>query len=227
MSERAELLELLRVAGFVEASVERLAAFGAALLDANRRVNLTGAKSANDLMPHFIDALAVAPYIRGKYVDVGSGGGLPAIPVAILNGKPVTMIESIVKKAAFLRSALAELGIVGEVFASRAETAAHDPLLREQFTSGTARAVSGVSTVAELLLPYLAVGGRALLQRGTFEQSERDALTDAALMLGGRLAEEHQLEGARRIVILEKISPSPARFPRRAGAPEKRPLCLP
>lgn len=227
MSERAELVGRLSEAGFASSSIERLAAFGSLLLAANRRVNLTGAKSTSDLLPHFTDALAVAPYIRGRYVDVGSGGGLPAIPVAILAGVPVTMIESIVKKAAFLRSALAELGITGEVFASRAEVAAHDPILREQFQSGTARAVAGASTVAELLLPYLAVGGRAFLQRGSFEQSERDALTDAALMLGGRLADEQQLAGTRRIVILEKVAPTAARFPRRAGIPEKRPLCSP
>ncbi|GAC1656864.1 MAG: hypothetical protein NVS9B12_08730 [Vulcanimicrobiaceae bacterium] len=122
---------------------------------------------------------------------------------------------------------LAALQLEGEVVAARAEVAAHDPALREQWNSATARAVATASTVAELVLPFLAPGGRAILQRGALGAQERHALADAALMLGARVSGEVELSGGRRIILLEKEAPTPSRFPRRPGVPQKRPLCLP
>ncbi|MDP9018699.1 MAG: 16S rRNA (guanine(527)-N(7))-methyltransferase RsmG [Candidatus Eremiobacteraeota bacterium] len=226
MTESADIQRHLEDAGLEATYLARLAAYGGMLLEANRRLNLTGAKSAEELVPHLVDSLSVVPYIHGRYIDVGSGGGFPAIPVAIATGVEVTMVESIAKKAVFLRAALDELGLPGRVIPERAEICAHDPELRGQFQAGTGRAVSSAPTVAELLLPFLKIGGVAILQRGILEDRERNALADASPMLGGRLAGEHVLDGGRRIVILEKTGETPGRFPRRAGVPEKRPLCL-
>ena len=226
MSELADLRSRLEEAGAPTVYVEQLAAYGARLLDANRNVNLTGAKTPGELLPHLIDSLTIAPEIAGRYVDVGSGGGLPAIPLVIVSGAEVTLVESIAKKAAFLRAIIAELGLAAQVVAERAELAGRDPELREAFDVATARAVSSAPTVAELLVPFLRVGGKAVLQRGTLEPRERDALTDAALMLGARVFEERPLEGGRRIIVLLKEHPTGDRFPRRPGIPEKRPLCL-
>ena len=220
------MLRLLHEAGLEAPYLERLAAYGTLLLEANRKVNLTGAKTLAALVPHLVDALSVLPFVSAPLVDVGSGGGLPAIPVAIATGIEITMVESTLKKAVFLRSVLAELGLAGRVVSERAELAGHDPELREQFACGTARAVSSSPTVAELVLPFLRVGGTAVLQRGVVDEAERRALADAAPMLGGRLTAEHELEGERRIILIEKLETTPQRFPRRAGIPEKRPLCL-
>ena len=82
------------------------------------------------------------------------------------------------------------------------------------------------AAVAELTVPFLAIGGRALLQRGALEERERHAVADAALVLGAELVEERPLDGDRRILILEKRSPTSPRFPRKNGIPTKRPLCL-
>jgi 16S rRNA (guanine527-N7)-methyltransferase len=120
---------------------------------------------------------------------------------------------------------LTELGLTGKVVAERAEAAGHDPRLREQFATGTARAVSSAPTVVELLLPLIAVGGVAVLQRGTMDERERHALSDAALMLGGQVESETMLEGERRVIVVRKTAPTATRFPRRPGIPEKRPLC--
>jgi 16S rRNA (guanine527-N7)-methyltransferase len=120
---------------------------------------------------------------------------------------------------------LSEFGLRGEVVAERAELAAHEPRLREQFASGTARAVSRAPTVAELLLPFLKTGGMAILQRGTMEDRERIALDDASLMLGAKVEDEVRLDGDRRIVLVRKTGATLERFPRRTGIPEKRPLC--
>ena len=92
--------------------------------------------------------------------------------------------------------------------------------------TATARAVASAPTVAELTVPFLAIGGRVLLQRGTLDEREREAVRDAALMLGANLVEERLLGGERRILILEKMSETQARFPRRNGIPDKRPLCF-
>lgn len=223
----AETLESLLEPGNLEPLARaRLATYGSLVLEANRRFNLTGAKSPQELAGHLLDSLTILPWVREPYVDVGSGAGLPAIPVAIAAHIPVTMVESSTKKARFLAEALEALGLQGEVIVQRAETAARLPTLRERFASGTARGVASAPTVAELLLPFIALGGAAILQRGHLPSEERQALEDAALMLGAFIEEERQLEGSeKRIVIVRKTRAAPARFPRRAGVPQKRPLC--
>jgi len=226
MTEQAELESLLAAGGVAVALVARLARYAAMVLEANRRFNLTGAKTAADFAPHVIDSLTVVTYLRGSLVDIGSGAGLPAIPAAIATGIPVTLVETTMKKARFLEEMLAAFDLEGEVVAIRAEVAAHDPRLRGRFESGTARAVSSAPTVAELLLPFLAPGGVAILQRGPTDEREANALADAALMLGARQERIIPLEGGRRIVLVQKESQTQIRFPRRVGIPEKRPLCL-
>jgi 16S rRNA (guanine527-N7)-methyltransferase len=221
----SELRALLEAGGAPAEHLERLTHYGDAVLEANRQFNLTGAKTAPEFAPHILDSLTVAPFIYDSLIDIGSGGGLPAIPLAIVTGVPVTMIESTVKKVRFLARMLDELNLQGDAVAARAEIAGHDPSFRGRFVTGTARAVSTAPTVAELLLPFIAVGGVAVLQRGIMDDRERDALSDAALMLGGQVEDERRLDGERRIVLVRKTAPTGIRFPRRTGIPEKRPLC--
>ena len=224
--EFESLSAALRGAGIADALAERLARYGAMLLEANRKVNLSGAKDAEALLPHLLDALTLQGDVSESLVDVGSGGGLPGIPLALATGARLVMIEPIAKKAAFLERALAELGLDGLALAQRAEVAARDEQFREQFAFATARAVATASTVAELTVPFLKLGGRALLQRGAIEPPERRAVDDAAPILGAVLVEERLLDGDRRVLILEKRVATGPRFPRRNGVPEKRPLCL-
>lgn len=225
MNEEASLLALLQ--GRVpDEHREPLARYGALLLDENRRVNLTGAKGPEELAPHLIDSVALAPYVRESLLDVGSGGGLPAIPLGIACRVPVVMIESTGKKVRFLERMLREFGLEGAAVAVRAEVAAHDGHLREKFATGTARAVSSAPTVAELLLPFIAVGGRALLQRGGIDEREMQALEDASLMLGARVEGAVTDVPTGKLIVVGKTGETPMRFPRRVGIPEKRPLCL-
>jgi 16S rRNA (guanine527-N7)-methyltransferase len=225
-SSVSELLALLEAGGAPDAYIDRLVRYGEAVLEANREFNLTGAKSPQEFAPHILDSLTVAPYVRRSLIDVGSGGGLPAIPLAIVTGVPVAMVETTAKKARFLTEMLTMLHLQGKVVVARAELAAQDPVLRERFETGTARAVASAPTVAELLLPFIAVGGVAVLQRGTIDERERNALADAATMLGGAVESETPLEGERRIIVVRKTEPTASRFPRRTGIPEKRPLCF-
>ncbi|HXP91887.1 MAG TPA: 16S rRNA (guanine(527)-N(7))-methyltransferase RsmG [Candidatus Binatia bacterium] len=225
MAAETEIGARLMADGVAADLAKRLARYGALLLEATRRVNLTAARTVDALVPHLLDALTLAPFVRGALVDVGAGGGLPGIPLALATAQRLTCVEAVAKKADFLGSALTHLGLEGTVRTGRAETLAHDPALRGTFLTATARAVGSASTVAELTLPFLAPGGVALLQRGAMDERERAAVAGAAEMLGGTLIEERQLAGERRIVIIEKRGETPGRFPRRTGIPTKRPLC--
>jgi 16S rRNA (guanine527-N7)-methyltransferase len=224
-AEREGLLERLHAGGVDPALAGRLTDFGEMLLQANRKTNLTAARTPQALGEHLLDSLTVVPYLDEPFVDVGSGGGLPAIPASLASGIGVTLVESNAKKAGFLSEALAALGIGGTVRNGRVEAVAQEPGSREAFACATARAVSTLPTVLELTLPLLRVGGLAVLQRGALEQPERSAAADAAAVLGGRIEAEVPLDGNRRIVLVRKTGATPLRFPRRAGVPEKRPLC--
>jgi 16S rRNA (guanine527-N7)-methyltransferase len=220
-----DALATLRAAGVESALAERLAVYAALVLAANRRVNLTGARDGAAFAAHILDALTLRQDVVSPLIDVGSGNGLPGIPLALATGAHVTLLEPIKKRANFLHAALETLGISGLVLALRAEDAARDPAYREHFLTATARAVAGAPTVAELTVPFLALGGRALLQRGSLDPRERNAVADAALVLGAELVEERALDGERRILVLEKRSLTSPRFPRKNGVPAKRPLC--
>jgi 16S rRNA (guanine527-N7)-methyltransferase len=173
-----------------------------------------------------LDSLTLAPFIVGPLVDVGSGSGLPAIPLALVLGIEITMVEATGKKAAFLERALKDLGLQGEVIAERAETAARRERLRDAYPSATCRAVASGTATVELLLPFVRPSGLALLQRGRIEEVERVAIADAALVLGAELEGIVTLsDGKRSIVQLRKTVPTPSRFPRRVGVAERRPLC--
>lgn len=224
-SERSSLERLLRERGADASYTLPLAEYGELVLAANRRVNVTGAKTPEALAAQILDSLTLLPYVASPLVDVGSGAGLPAIPLAIAAGIEITMIEATGKKARFLETAVAALDIRGTIVDERAEDAARREDLRERFVSGTGRAVASATTTAELVVPFLRLGGVAALQRGTMTASERDALSDAALVLGAELEGMIDVSRGRQIALLSKKRPTPARFPRRAGIPAKRPIC--
>jgi len=213
-------------AGIDAAVAERLAVYTTLVLQANRRVNLTGAKTGTAFAEHILDALTLRADVDDPLIDVGSGNGLPGIPLAIATGVRVTLLEPIKKRASFLDAALRQLGLHGRVVAERAEDAARSADYREGFGTATARAVGAAPTVAELTVPFLRVGGRAVLQRGAMQDRERHAVADAALVLGAMLTEERLLAGERRVLILQKVASTSPRFPRKNGIPAKRPLCL-
>ena len=225
MTEFEALSGLLRDAGVEPLLADRLAEYGHALLERNRHFNLSGAHTPDEVAPHILDSLTLLPYVHGPLVDVGSGGGLPAVPIAIATGLAVTLVEATTKKAAFLEGILCEFRLEGQVIPQRAELAGRDPELRERFGCATARAVASAPTVLELVMPFLRVGGRAVLQRGRMDDRERNAVADAAPIVGGQVLDEIPLEGDRRILLVGKVNATPQLFPRRLGIPEKRPLC--
>ncbi len=208
---------------------DRLARFVAILLERNASLNLTAARTPEAVAEHVRDSVAIAPFLTEPFVDVGSGGGFPAIPLAIVTGFRGVLVESLAKKARFLAEVVAALGLPLEVRTMRAEDAGRDADLRGRFASATARAVGSLPAVLEFTIPLLAVGGRAVLQRGRLDARERSAATDAALVLGAEIEDERRVgaddSDERRVVLVRKTAPTGPRFPRRAGVPAKRPLC--
>ena len=163
-----------------------------------------------------------------KVVDVGSGGGLPGLPLKIARPDlELTLLEADHDKAAFLVHACAQLGLEGvSVVARRAEDAGHDPVLRETFDVAVARALAPLPVLAELCLGLVRVGGRLLAQK---TEGEGTAAAERAIeIMGGSLAAVHASPtGARRegtVVVIEKIRPTPAAYPRRPGVPNRKPL---
>jgi len=163
-----------------------------------------------------------------KLVDVGSGGGLPGLPLKIARPSlNVTLVEADQAKAAFLVRACAALGLHDvEVLARRAEEVGRDPLYRESFDVAVARAVAPMPVLVELCLPLVRVGGRLLAQKT--ETEDLDAAARSIDALGGALSHVVGAPSAARssgtVVIVDKVRPTPAAYPRRPGVPSRRPL---
>jgi 16S rRNA (guanine527-N7)-methyltransferase len=171
-----------------------------------------------------LDHLAEATRI----VDVGSGGGLPGLPLKI--ARPhlrVTLIEADQAKAAFLVRACAALGLSDvQVLARRAEDVGQDPIYRESFDAALARALAPMPVLVELCLPLVRVGGRLLAQKT--ESEDLDVARRAIETLGGAMnsvvAAPSSVRRAGTVVVVDKVRPTPAAYPRRAGVPARKPL---
>lgn len=204
------------------------------LLDANaRRMNLTRItdRSAAEIF-HVADALTLLPFLpAGAFclADVGSGGGVPGIPLAIARpDAQVVLIESTKKKAAFLRDAARELGLHNvQVADARAEEVARTDR-RESFDVVAARAVGQLAWLAEWCLPLARRGGKVLAMKGAKVADELPAAAQAIRLLGGGQPVVHPvaLPGAEHHVIVEipKIASTDPRFPRDPTATGGRPL---
>lgn len=218
------------------------------LLAWNEHVNLSGLRTAEQVARgHVLDALlAVGPLrdISGEQpglLDLGSGGGFPGLPLAIaLPTRRAALVDSIGKKAAFLKVAAAAVAPVVrvDVLAERAEDLAEEHDQREAWDLVTARAVGSVAEVAELGLPLVKVGGQVVAwksagtdeQVGKLESELADAIRTSGLV-GGANPRVVGLPGAQRVelsgrclVVIDKVRPTPDRYPRRAGERRRRPL---
>lgn len=161
-------------------------------------------------------------------VDVGSGGGLPGLPLKIARPElDVTLVEADQAKAAFLVQACARLGLAGvEVVSRRAEEIGQDTRYREVFDVAVARALAPMAVLVELCLPLVRVGGRLLAQKT--DKEEIEPARHAIEVLGGSPPRVVQAPSGVRssgtVVVVEKLRPTPEAYPRRAGLPSRRPL---
>lgn len=209
--------------------------YHALLTAANARMNLTrvppDARESADR--NYLDS--IAPLAQGfpdvgSAVDVGSGAGLPGVPLAImLPGARFTLMDSLAKRVEFLETVIDALHLNAGAVHLRAEDAGRDPALRESFDLAVARAVAPVNVLAELTLPLVRVGGRALFMKGPGLDGELKAAERALGLLGGRVERVVALtvpgrDWDHRAAWIVKDSPTPDRYPRKAGMPNKRPI---
>ena len=219
--------------------VEQFQLYYEELVKWNKKVNLTAITDYEEVqLKHFLDSLAVMLVLEDerwtkkdfRLLDVGAGAGMPGVPLKILlPGVGLVLMESTAKKTAFLDHLVGCLGLDGvEVLTGRAEDIAHQGDYRERFDLVVSRAVGKLSTVLELSLPFCRQGGLFVAPKKGQVKEEIDKATKAIAILGGRLREvkEVDMEGLepRLLVAIDKVSPTPPLYPRRAGVPAKRPL---
>lgn len=201
-----------------------------ALVDAWRnRVQLTGVESADVPVVLVVGALCVVPFVpdSGRLIDLGSGAGVPGIPIAILRPElRVVLADAARRKAAFLELTARELALDNvEVIHARAEDLGRDAAHREQYDVATARALAPVRVLAEYALPLVRLGGEAVLPKGRGAEDEVRAAARALQLLGGEAAvHSPRAEFCSPVVVVRKIASTPAAYPRRAGTPQRHPL---
>jgi 16S rRNA (guanine527-N7)-methyltransferase len=209
------------------------------LIDWNRRMNLTSITDYEEVqVKHFLDSLTVIPAIRPpekgrglNVIDVGTGAGLPGIPLKIMMPDiRLVLLEATAKKTKFLQHLVTSLGLESvEIVVGRAEEAAHDVRFREKSDVVLSRAVASLPALVELTLPFCAVGGRLIAQKKGDIAGEVEKSYKAIETLGGLLREIKPvalegLDDKRYLVIIDKVKPTPEAYPRRPGLPARKPL---
>lgn len=212
-----------------------LARYGQLLLEKNEVMNLTAITDPKDVATlHMLDcaALLIGTDFEGKsLIDVGTGAGFPGVPLKILvPSLKVTLLDSLNKRLDWLDEVCETLDLNEiQTVHARAEEAGRDPDLRERFDLATARAVANLRLLCELCLPFVKVGGRFLAMKGIGGDDEIHDALSAIQILGGRLGRcsDYPIpytDVVHRVVIIEKISPTPFGYPRRWAKIQKYPL---
>lgn len=225
-----------------EQALARFARLSEELRVWNERVNLTAiVEPAEVERRHFLDSLscllAIDDLLQARsagppsVIDVGSGGGFPGLPLKLARPElRLTLLDSVRKKTRFLEHVIETLGLEGvEVVTGRAETVAREQRHRERYLVAVSRAVASLPTLLELCLPFVRVGGRLVAPRKGDLEAELQTAHGAARKLGGELrpiVPVHLIPGEsdRGLVVVQKVRPTPAEYPRREGVPKARPL---
>lgn len=213
--------------------VGRCGRFLELLLETNQQFNLTAITDVGEAwMRHVLDSLSVLRHLgeARTVVDVGSGGGLPGVPLAIAcPSVSFTLVEATGKKARFIERAVEALGLDNvTVLADRAETVGQQPPHRQRYEVAVARAVGPMRVMLEYTLPLVRLEGRVLAMKGPRFERELDEAGDALMALGGGAVELYEalpgLDNELVIVEVHKAAPTPRQYPRRPGDPKARPL---
>jgi 16S rRNA (guanine527-N7)-methyltransferase len=216
---------------FDEGDVERLGTYLRCLRAGQERFNLTAITEAEAMWTrHVLDSLTLVPLLASlgakTVADVGSGGGLPGVVLAVvMSDVEFTLVEATGKKAAFLTETLAALGATNaRVVNERAETIGRDrETHRERYDAVVARAVGRLPVLLELTVPLARVGGCVLAIKGG-RAAEEIADSSAALRALKCSVADTRRTSTGTIVIVAKDGPTPKRYPRRPGEPKKDPI---
>lgn len=199
------------------------------LTERNEKVNLTAITDPVEIrVKHFTDSLAAIDLIKtgATVLDIGSGAGFPGIPLKIARDDiSVTLLDSVNKKVAFMNDVIADLGLKNiEAVHARIEDFPH----KGEFDVAVSRAVAELTTLAEYALPFVKVGGTFVAYKSEKAEAEAAAAGNAVALLGGRLREIREVNVApgltRRLIVVDKIAPTPPKYPRGKNLPRLKPL---
>lgn len=243
MIDKQKLKEYAADYGVVldDVAADKFDRYAQLLVEWNEKMNLTAITEPTEIvLKHFVDSLTAVPFLPKKdevtLIDVGTGAGFPAIPLAIACPHVrVTLLDSLNKRLLFLQEVCRELGIDAKTVHARAEDGGKLPVLREQFDVAIARAVAALPVLAEYCLPFCKVGGSFLAMKGPESDVEYSAAKTAVTVLGGREQTAHSFllpataeadieQQERRIFVFEKAKPTPAKYPRPTAKIKKEPL---
>lgn len=212
--------------------VLELAKFAQNLSDFGVERGLTALTEREDIVRELIvDSLGAVPFIKGtcKVADLGSGSGVPGIPLAVVNPDSIfVMVESQNRKVRWIDEQISELGLLNaKTLPMRIEDVGRDSQWREKFDLVVAKALAPLPSLIELALPLLKVGGLLLAYKG-IKLSEELALSQNALKsLSGKVEEifKYNLPGRERnICVIKKLKATPKSYPRRVGMAQRNPL---
>ena len=196
----------------------------------NEKFNITAITEKEEVYKkHFVDSLLGVDKVCGQtLIDIGSGGGFPAIPIKIVKEDiSLTMLEATGKKCEFLKTVVKELDLKNvTVINGRAEDIAKKEEYREVFDVCTARAVARLNSLCEYCMPFVKVNGTFVAYKGDATEEVIEA-KNAIKVLGGKVKEvfEYTLEDAKRaLVSIEKIKNTDKKYPRGNGRERKNPL---
>ena len=230
---RALLSQGLSELGLDVSRAETLERFSSLLLEKNNVMNLTAITEPDAVAQlHLLDSAALLPFVdlTGKTViDVGTGAGFPGMPLRILKDDfDLTLLDSLGKRVNWLSEVCDELQLkrVACVHARAEEFAMQH---REQFDIATSRAVAQLSILSELCLPLIKVGGQFIAMKSVDTEDEIAAAKSAIKTLGGHIVkvEDYTIptsDVVHRLVIVEKVSPTPRAYPRAFAKIKKAPL---
>jgi 16S rRNA (guanine527-N7)-methyltransferase len=217
--------------------VERLAAYLDLLFEANKKINLTAIKDVDLAWQRLIiDSLTLLAGLENvpagaRLIDIGSGGGLPGVVLALCRGDlDITLLEATGKKVRFLKECINAMGLKQvRAVQDRAETLGQNHAHRERYELAVSRAVGPMSLVLEYSLPLVKLGGRVLAMKGPKVEAELDEAGDALDLLGaGDLqvfdAYPESFDKQLVIVSIVKARPTPSAYPRAPGEPRRKPL---
>lgn len=206
------------------------------LVEWNKKMNLTGITEYEEVLSkHFFDSLTC---IKGlddwsdkKVIDVGTGAGFPGVPMKIANPSiHITLLDSLSKRINFLDVVAKELGLEDvELIHGRAEDYGQSIDYRETYDAAISRAVADLAVLSEYVLPFIKSGGVFVAQKSINAKDEIELARNAIEILGGHIRDiiEVKVPGTEivhALVIIEKIKPTPSKYPRKAGKPTKKPL---
>ena len=230
------LLEAVKSLGMElsEEQIRQFEGYRAGVLEWNEKVNLTAITDPEEFeMKHFADSVMSAgnDIMKNakKIIDVGTGGGFPGIPLAILfPDKQFTLMDSLGKRIKIIDQLAKEIGINNvELVHARAEDLAKKKEYREQYDVCVSRAVANLATLSEYCIPFVKIGGYFAPYKTAAAEEEIAEGKKALFILGGHLESVSEFSDAEldhTILWIKKVKMTPVKYPRKAGTPSKEPL---